>query len=117
MYKIIFTIFTLFAIACSKNSINVKYNGLPPSDSLIVTINLQTVVRLSPLNRGLDTTIYYSTEKLATGHDVVIYATLFDKGKPVDSFFSFNDLGFLPRQMNFLVNDSMQLKYSYKNSY
>lgn len=89
-----------------------KYNGI--IDSLTYSVNGQRKIKISNLEIGTDTTVYYNGDNI-TSKDIYSYLNLYKNGIKVDSTFNYTDLGGAawPSKMNVIITDNLKLKIQY----
>lgn len=72
-----------------------------------------TPIKVTQVKPGFDTTIDYSNVKLLGGKNLLISASLFIEGKKVDSFMTYDDLGYLPLKTQLTISNNLKIVISY----
>lgn len=61
----------------------------------------------------MDTIKTFDRFSIKSTHDIWIDMGLYNGGKVLDSFFSFNDLGGVPNMISIIITDSLKLKVKF----
>ena len=107
---ILFVVVIFFSDCTALRTLRIKSAYPGNADSVVVKINFKNVSKIENVKFGLDTTITYPSDKFTSGHDVIISVALHNNGHIVDSFFTFNDLNYVPDRIEVSITDSLRLR-------
>jgi len=113
---IVFSLLLLFFIYASithvftRYKVFIKNNAASTVDSVVITVNSKPVAIFKQLRCNDSAVVEYSTNGMNTQHDVFIMGLLYKDNERIDSFFDFNDLGYLSPEIKVVITDSLQLK-------
>jgi hypothetical protein len=113
--KLFVFLFTICLCSCfhGKRTITVHSDYPGNFDSLVVKINDETIFSLSKGYYKMDTIKTFDRFIIKSTHDIWIDMGLYNGGKVLDSFFSFNDLGGVPNMISIIITDSLKLKVKF----